>query len=45
MARSVLLATVGALFLGMFHQMHQGPYLYAVLGMALGLRQRVWSDG
>lgn len=43
LARCLMFATVGMLFVGMFHQMHQGPVFYSVLGMALGLRQRALS--
>lgn len=45
LARCVTLATVAMLFIGLFHQMHQGPLFYAVLGMALGLRQHASSNG
>jgi hypothetical protein len=44
LARCVALATAAMLAIGLFHQMHQGPMFYAVLGMALGLRQRVMSN-
>ncbi|HEV7763718.1 MAG TPA: O-antigen ligase family protein [Thermoanaerobaculia bacterium] len=45
MARSLLIGTVGVFFIGMFHQMHQGPVLYMLFGLGLGLKRRVWSDG
>jgi hypothetical protein len=44
LARCLTFATLGMLLIGIFHQMHQGPLFYAVLGMALGLRQRVVSN-
>lgn len=44
LARCLMFATMGVLLVGIFHQMHQGPLLYAVLGMTLGLRQRVVSN-
>ena len=44
LARCLVLATFAMLFIGFFHQMHHGPMFYAVLGMALGLRQRVMSN-
>jgi hypothetical protein len=43
MARCITLATVAVLLMGLFHQMHQGPVLYAMLGLGLGLRERVVS--
>jgi hypothetical protein len=44
LARCLMFSTLGVLLFGLFHQMHQGPLFYAVLGMALGLRQRVMSN-
>lgn len=44
LARCLSLATIAMLAIGLFHQMHHGPMFYAVLGMALGLRQRVMSN-
>lgn len=44
LARCLMFSTLGMLLFGIFHQMHQGPLFYAVLGMALGLRQRVVSN-
>lgn len=43
LARCLMFSTLGMLLFGIFHQMHQGPLFYAVLGMALGLRQRAVS--
>ncbi|MFL6245831.1 MAG: hypothetical protein ACJ74H_07390 [Thermoanaerobaculia bacterium] len=45
LARCLMFSTLGMLMFGIFHQMHQGPLFYAVLGMALGLRQRVSPPG
>ncbi|HEU4888113.1 MAG TPA: hypothetical protein VFV49_09520 [Thermoanaerobaculia bacterium] len=44
LARCLMFSTLGMLLFGIFHQMHQGPLFYAVLGMALGLRQRAVSN-
>jgi hypothetical protein len=44
LARCLMFSTLGMLLFGIFHQMHQGPLFYAVLGMALGLRQRAVSS-
>lgn len=41
MARCLMLSTMAVMLMGLFHQMNQGPIFYAVLGMALGLRERV----
>ena len=44
LARAIELATLAALLMGLFHQMHHGPILYALLGLALGLRARVLAE-
>lgn len=41
LALSIGLGMLGALLMGLFHQMHHGPVLYSLLGLALGLRTRV----
>ena len=41
LAQSLALSTLAVLLMGLFHQMHHGPVLYGLLGLALGLRARV----
>lgn len=41
MARCITIAIVAVLFIGLFHQMHQGPVFYAVMGLGLGFRERM----
>jgi hypothetical protein len=41
MARCLMIATFIALLMGMFHQMHQTPTFFAILGLGLGFRRRV----
>jgi hypothetical protein len=44
LARCLTLGTLAVLLVGLFHQMHQGPLFYAMLGASLGFRQRVLSE-
>jgi O-antigen ligase len=44
LARCLMFSTVAMLFIGLFHQMHQGPLFYAILGMSLGFRKRILAE-
>lgn len=44
LARCLHLGLLATLLMGLFHQMHQGPVLYSLFGLALGLRARVKSE-
>jgi O-antigen ligase len=43
-ARATAIATVTVLLIGLFHQVHQGPFLWVCLGVGLALRDRVGDD-
>jgi O-antigen ligase len=42
-ARACLVATIAVMLMGLFHQMHQGPSLWLLLGLGAGMRRRTPS--